>query len=141
MIIHLGVNIRILLEEEVAYLRTKEIHIGPEIVVHRRDIAPIIGHLVTADALHIFVAHQYIIDKIKSVFLDTPLDHLDEQPASHNIYSAGNGIRLRNNRFFFKFFNPVVLTDLDRSESFQRNIVRHILADYCYISFLVDMIL
>ena len=56
-VIHLGVNLWSLAEEEVSYIRLEEIHIGAIIILHTRDIAPVILQLVTKDPFHTLVAN------------------------------------------------------------------------------------
>ena len=72
-IIHLGINLRLILEKVLAHLRLKEIHISLILGLHRRDVVPVFLHLVAINLLHVLVANQDIRNKVPTLLIRATL--------------------------------------------------------------------
>ena len=59
-VIHLGIYVRILLEEIVSHICFQEVHIGAVVIIHRCDISPVFLDLVSIDSLQILVTDKDI---------------------------------------------------------------------------------
>ena len=139
-IIHLGIYIRILLEEVISHIRFQEVHICAVVILHRCDISPVILDLISVDSLQILVTDQNISYEIITVFLSTLLDHLDQQSASYHIDTTGNGVGLGLQRLFLELFDTALLVHADRTETLYIRTSLHVTADHRDIGFLLDMV-
>ena len=116
-IVGLGIDPRILPEEEFPDFRLQEVHVGPVIGFHGGDIAPVGVHLIAVDPLEILITDQDVFDKIVAVLLGASLDELNELPPADHVDPRGDQIGAVDHGLLLELLDPEILVHLQHAET------------------------